>query len=97
VEAKETTGTVIDLNGATIRFTMKNIDTSSITVNRVTAGVTLTSATIGLFQYQWQSGDTNTTGSFSAEFEVTPSSGGKFTLPIKPDLRINIYPDLDIT
>ena len=101
LKAIESTGTVIDLTGATIRATMKRIDDGTLKINRQTAGVTITSATTGLFQYQWQSAtstsDTNTTGAYTFEFEITPGSGGKFTLPVNQTLRVNIIPDDDAT
>lgn len=97
VKAIESTGTAIDLTGATIRFSMVNLSTNAIAINRQTAGVTITAAATGLFQYQWQSGDTATTGTYAPEFEITPGSGGKFTLPINRDSKIIIVADEDAT
>ena len=91
------TNTAIDLTGATIVFSMRNLDTSSLTLSRVSAGVTLTASTSGEFQYQWQAGNTATTGTYVAEFEITPATGGKFTLPVNRDLRVIIVADEDST
>src|SRR3990172_1642643 len=87
--AIESTGAAIDLTGATITFMMKNSDTGVIKINPTTTGVTVTAASSGLLHYQWASGNTNTTGTYAIEFEVTPAAGGKFTLPIeKPALVV---------
>ncbi len=97
VRAIEATGTALDLTGATIRATMRRINDGTLKINRQTAGVTITAAATGLFQYQWQSGDTDTTGAYTFEFEITPPTTGKFTLPAQQNLIINIIADDDAT
>ena len=98
IEALESTGTAISLPASSsILFSMRDYITNSLTLSRVSTGVTVTAATTGFFQYQWQSGETNTTGSFYGEFEITPASGGKFTLPVSRSLRINHIADEDAT
>lgn len=96
-KALSVTGTAIDLTGATIRCTMYEADAGTLKINRQTTGVTITSAASGLFHYQWQSGDTDTTGTYLIEFEVTPQSGGKFTLPYDNKNYVVITGDLDAT
>lgn len=96
-QAIESTGTAIDLTGATVMATMRDVDVGTLKINRQSAGVNVTVASTGTFQYEWQSGDTNTTGTFSFEFEIAPASGGKFTLPVKHDLIITIVADEDAT
>lgn len=97
VQTIESTGTAIDLTNATIRATMRNLDTGVLKIDRQTAGVTITAASTGFLQYQWQSGDTNTTGAYTFEFEITPQSGGKFTLPVGKDLLVTVVADEDAT
>ena len=98
VEALESTGTAIILPASSsILFSMRNYATNSLTLSRVSTGVTVTAATTGLIKYKWQAGETNTTVSFIGEFEITPSSGGKFTLPVNRSLRINMLADEDAT
>lgn len=71
----------INITGATIYCTMKNRRTKSIKINRQTSGINLDLAASGDFSYRWVSGDTNTVGQYDIEFEINPSSGGKFTFP----------------
>lgn len=96
VTLTDSTGGAINVTGATIRFTMAPVDSTALTVNRSTA-VTITSATAGQFEYRWQAGNTDSTGDYLVEFEVTPASGGKFTVPAERDARVTIRPDLDAT
>jgi len=98
--AVSATGSAISLVGATIVASMRNTalpaDTAtSLKINRQSTGVTTTAATTGLFQYNWQSGDTDSIGTFSFEFEITPSAGGKFTLPSKRGSEVYIVIDAD--
>ncbi len=81
VTVQDSTGGAVDITGATIRTSMRLDNSTALTINRSTAGITLTASSIGQFEYAWQAGDTDSTGLFSIEFEVTPSAGGKFTLP----------------
>jgi hypothetical protein len=81
VTVVDSSGSVIDITGATIRTTMRLENSTTLAINRSTAGITLTDATAGQFEYQWQAGETDTPGSYDIEFEITPSAGGKFTLP----------------
>ncbi len=71
----------IDLTGATLRTTLKNIETGTRVINRATDRTTVTSATGGLGEVRWSAGDTDVIGIYALEIEVTPSSGGKFTFP----------------
>lgn len=94
---KSSTGTSIDLSGATIRVNMYHSATGDLKINRATAGLTITASVAGEFQYQWQAADTNTTGSYFIEFEITPASGGKFTVPSDRSARVEITGDFDAT
>lgn len=90
---------VSGLSGATIRVTLKNLATGTLKLNRVTTGASVSDATNAYIQYQWQSGDTDTSGKYYIEFEITPGSGGKFTVPTHPDEAAIVYivDDLDAT
>lgn len=78
---EDTEGNVQDLTSATIVCSMKNTDDGTLKIDRQSAGITITDAVSGAFEYAWQTGDTNTVGKYQIEFEVTPLSGGKFTIP----------------
>jgi len=92
VKAQKSTGASIDLTGATIKAIMKEVNLGTLKVNTST-GVTITAASIGEFHYQFPTSTTDTTGHYAIEFEVEPSSGGKFTLPVNRDSRIIVVPD----
>ena len=82
-QARDSDDAVIDLTGATIVFTMKvyNSDGTTGTVKVSRQSVSITDATNGKCEYRWASADTDTAGNYIVEFEVTPASGGKFTIP----------------
>lgn len=98
---KDTNNAAIDLTGATIYCTMKNIASDSLKINRQTTGIAIANQTTnkGEFEYRWQSGDTNTIGVYLIEFEINPASGGKFTLPtdLQGIAKISIRADADNT
>lgn len=81
----------IDLTGATINFHMKSPGASSVKVDA--AASILGSASDGRVAYQWQLGDTDTSGFYQAEWEVTYSDGYVETFPDEP-LEIYIRPEL---
>lgn len=89
----DSSGDAVDLTGASAVFTMKEQD-GSIKVNRQSA--VITNATSGLLEYRWQTGNTNAAGAYYIEFEVTPASGGKFTVPDRTTkAKVVIEQDLD--
>ena len=87
-------GNPVDLSGATIYCTMKASD-GTLKIDRKTAGVVITNAANGEFEYRWQAGDTDTTGTYMIEFEVNPAAGGKFTVPVKEVARVIVVEDYD--
>lgn len=96
VQVKDASGDPVDLSGATIKASMKSLEDGSIKFQERITGVTITDAANGRFEYRWQSGDTDTTGKFKMEFEITPASGGKFTLPKAGDsLIVEIKEDIE--
>lgn len=86
-------GTVINLTGATVTFTMVGSDGTK-KVNRQSA--TVVDAAGGIVKYVWQVGDTNEAGSFKGQWEVTYSDLTKQTFP-QSHTTITISGDLDET
>ena len=84
-QVKDSNGAV-NITGATIRATMKDICTGTLKINRATNRVTVTDATNGLAELRWLSGDTNVLGVYAVEFEITPGSGGKFTVHFQREI-----------
>lgn len=99
VTVTDSTGGAVNITGATIRITMRPEDSTALKINRSTVGITISDATAGRFQYAWQAADTDTIGIFDVEFEITPASGGKFTIPSRNQgvAHISIVADLDST
>ena len=81
VSVVDGTGAAVNIDGATISCTMKDARTGVVKINRQTTGITITNGAGGLFEYHWQSGDTDTPATYNIEFEINPAVGGKFTLP----------------
>ena len=90
VQVKSVDGTPVNLTGATIRCNMKIKKGDTLIINRQTTGVNISDALNGKFEYRWQSGETGTAGQFYLEFEVSPASGGKFTVPNFKDGRAEV-------
>lgn len=80
VQVRDGNDDPVDITGATIYCTMRS-ENGFKEINRQTAGITITDAVDGAFQYAWQSGDTDTPGLYDIEFEIDPPAGGKFTVP----------------
>jgi hypothetical protein len=80
----EATEAVVNLETAlSAVFNMREqADTKRIKINRGTA--TISNAANGEVTYQWQAGDTDTSGIYDAEVEVTWSDGDPETFPSGP-------------
>lgn len=83
-------GDPVDLAGASFKTTMKQRD-GTLKIDQSLLNVNVTSEVNGDFEYQWSGSDTNTVGKNYIEFEVTPGSGGKFTVPANPDERAEVW------
>ena len=66
-----TTGTLaaVNLTGLTVKFTLVD-STGTVIVNEATTGVTVTDAANGKVQYDFQTGDVDTAGTYYAWFTV---------------------------
>lgn len=89
------------LTGATVRFIMRpvgseiaKIDNDAEIPSAVSAGGVSYAGSDGVLQYQWVTGDTDTAGEFSGEFEVTLASGKVRTFPPEGYIRLNFTEDL---
>src|SRR5260370_1247076 len=56
--------------------------------------VTISDALQGLVQYDWQEGDTDTSGLYNFEFEVTLVSGKRITFPNYGFRTLEVVPSL---
>lgn len=82
----------IDLTGSTVKFHMK---VSFGAEPKISSEAEIVSPTEGLVQYNWKTGDTDTTGTFLAEWEVTFPNGDIQTFPNDGYIYIKITKDLD--
>lgn len=83
-------GSAIDLSGATVKFIMAS-QSGTVKVNTT---ATVVDAVAGKVKYQWQTGDTDTAGTYYAEFEVTFPGGKKLTVPNQNHLVVVVVDDL---
>lgn len=103
VAVVDAAGVGVNLTGATIVTTMESKTDGTLKIERESTGITLQNQTTnpGEFYYAWQAGETDTVSAYKIEFEVTPSSGGKFTVPagssLKEEAIVNINESLDTT
>jgi hypothetical protein len=86
-------GTVVDLTGLTVKFTMIDSDGADVIAETET-GVTVTDADSGEVQYTFSSGDVDTAGTYYAYFIVFDGTGNRDTFPVRQrELRISIQAD----
>lgn len=84
-------GDTVDVQDSTVRFHMRVLGQTATVID---AAATLINATGGVVQYNWQAGDTDTIGSYQAEFEVTYPDGTIETFPNNGYIRIEIIDDI---
>jgi len=85
VKLRKDNGNPKDLSGATVSFFMQEVDETSLNVDDDTNGnVVIEDAAQGHISYTWQSGDTETAGTYECEFEVD-------------DGNVSTYPNIGYT
>ncbi len=68
----------------------------SSVVAKVSASAVIESpVTTGVLRYQWSATDTNASGEFRAEFDVIYTGGEKLTVPVKGNIVVRVYDDLN--
>jgi hypothetical protein len=81
-----------DLTGAAVKFVMSKPGNVS---PKVAAAGTFDDRTAGIVRYSWIPGDTDTPGTYDAEWEITYSNGKKQTFPGDSYNTVIITGDLD--
>jgi len=85
--------TPVDLTGATgVKFIMKATQGNAVKVN---ATATIVTPASGVVRYDWLSADTDTAGSYQAEWQVTWTGGKTQTFPTTTYHTVDILADLD--
>lgn len=85
-------GVAVNLAGASARFHMKKYGETSL---KVQEDATITDTSGGLVEYVWQSGDTDTAGTYYGEVEITYGDASVETFPNAGYFTIIIQEDLD--
>lgn len=80
-----------DLTSSTVKFVMGVAGGTP----KVTAAATIVAPTLGTVRYDWIAGDTDTPGTYSAEWQVTYANGKAQTFPSDGYNTIAIIADLD--
>lgn len=84
-------GNAINIQGASVRFHMRQIGRSDIVVD---APAVIVTPIEGLVRYDWGAADTDTVGSYQAEFEVTYNDASIETFPNDGYIRVEIIDDI---
>ena len=85
--------TLVDTNTPCV-FLLRSADTGTLKVNRGTAAVIAVGTAEVTAAYSWQSGDTDTAGTYHAEFELAVG-GLAWTAPTTGHITVIIEEDLD--
>ncbi len=84
-------GDAVDLIGTTVRFHMRPMGSSAVTIDR---SASVISEAEGIVQYDWIAGNTDDVGFYQAEFEVTYSDGNVETFPNNNYIGVEIVDDI---
>lgn len=87
-------GTVVDLSAATSpEFHMRLASAADLTAPKVNGTATIVDGPGGIIRYAWTGTDTDTAGTYNAEFEVL--IGGKpLTIPTEDRLTVHVRKDI---
>lgn len=88
---QDASGNAVDVTAATIRFHLRPISSNTVKVDEA---ATIVTADEGIVRYDWQAADTDTIGSYQAEFEVTYADATIETFPNDGYIRVEIISDI---
>lgn len=80
----------VDLTNASVQFKLSDEKGGTAIID---SGATIKDASNGVVAYQWQSGETDRTGAYYIEWEVTYGDGGVETFPRDGFDVIHFYPE----
>lgn len=87
--------TLTDLATATVKYTMRNVASGALKINRASATVPNQTAYPGEVYYQFVAGDVDTAGTYVEEWEVTHADLTKETFPAGSVQYVEIVADYD--
>ena len=88
---QDANGAAVGIVGASVRFHMRTIGSSQV---KVDATAVIVDAEGGEVRYDWLAADTDTIGSYQAEFEVTYADASIETFPNDGYIRVEIIDDI---
>lgn len=88
---KDADDAAVNLTGAAVRFHLRRPGADTLTVD---AAAEIVTAASGIVNYVWADGDTDDTGVFDAEFEVTFDDDTVLTFPNSEHLSVMIFTQL---
>ena len=88
---KDANDQIITLTGATVQFKMRAVSSTTALIN---SSATIVDADSGSVKYEWVANDTQTAGSYFAEFQVTFAGGRIETFPNGEYIQITILDDI---
>jgi len=91
VTLKDGNDAVVDLTAATAMFKMRAVGQTTV---KTSASAIIHNADAGQVRYEWAASDTDTIGSYEAEFQITFVDGKVETFPNSDFIRITITDDI---
>ena len=91
VTLKDGNDVAVDLTAASAVFKMRPVGQTTV---KTSAAAIIHNADGGQVRYEWVAADTNTIGSYEAEFQVTFVDGKIETFPNSDFIRITITDDI---
>lgn len=90
-------GAALNLTGATVKFIMRAKPTGNgaAPAPKVNAAAVLVDAVNGVVRYDWLGTDTDTPGSYQAEWQIVWPDGRKQTVPTLTYHTVDVLADLD--
>ena len=88
---QDANGNAINLVGASVRFHMRSVSGGNPVVD---AAATVVTALSGIVRYNWVAADTDTVGTYQAEFEVTYADASIETFPNDGYIAVQIIDDI---
>jgi hypothetical protein len=88
---QDANGAAINVTGASVRFHLRAIGSQVVKVDEA---ATIVTPLEGIVRYDWSASDTDTVGSYQAEFEVTYADASIETFPNDGYIRVEIISDI---
>ena len=90
-ELKDANNTPVNLTAATAKIFVKSVDGTL----KIDESVDIINDTLGVVRYDWQTGDTDTVGTYSVEFQVTYTDGAIETFPNTGSIALVVTKELN--